>query len=134
MHLIIIIFSLPPHSSFVYIFTVYPSIINPPVDISVTVLEQIDSIILNCSARGVPTPTITWYRGNMELMGVEDRTTISAPHELSNVDGFYYVDSTLTISSSNRRDTDIYYCEAENTILGSQVIARRQFNVTVNCK
>ena len=103
---------------------------------SVTVLEQIDSIILNCSARGVPTPTITWYRGNMELMGVEDRTTISAPLDLESpdTDGFYNVDSTLTISPSNRDDTDKYYCEAENIVLGLQVTDRRQFNVTVNCK
>ena len=97
-------------------------------------LEQIDSIILNCSARGIPTPTITWYRGTMELMGVEDRTTISAPLESLNAEGFYNVDSTLTISPSSRDDTDKYYCEAENIVLRSQVTDRRQFNVTVNCK
>ena len=110
-----------------------PSVINPQVNISVTVLEQMGSIILNCSARGIPTPIVTWYRGTMELMGVEDRITISDPLESSDAEGFYYVDSTLTISPSNRDDTDIYYCEAENTVLGSQVIDRRQFNVTVNC-
>ena len=97
-------------------------------------LEQIDSIILNCSARGIPTPTITWYRGNMELMGVEDRTTISASLKSPDADGFYNVDLTLTISPSNRDDTDEYYCEAENIVLGLQVTDRRQFNVTVNCK
>ena len=90
--------------------------------------------MLNCTARGIPTPTIVWYRGDTVLTGAEDRTAITMPVASTDAEGFYYVESTLTISPSNRGDSDVYYCEAENTVLGSPTTARRAFNVTVNCK
>ena len=93
-----------------------------------------DDIIINCTARGIPTPTIVWYRGDTILTGAEDRIAITMPVASTDAEGFYYVESTLTISPSDRDDSDVYYCEAENIVLGSPLTARGVFNVTVNCK
>ena len=106
----------------------------PSVDETITLLEQLDDIILNCTARGIPTPTINWYDGDTILTGAEDRTFISMPVVSTDAEGFYYVESILTISPSDRDDSGMYYCEAENIVLGSPTTARRVFNVTVNCK
>ena len=114
--------------------TARPSITDPSDDLTITLLEQRDDIVLNCTARGIPTPTIVWYRGDTVLTGNEDRTAITMPVASTDAEGFYYVESTLTISPSDRDDSDVYYCEAENTVLGSSTTARRAFNVTVNCK
>ena len=92
-----------------------------------------DDILLNCTAMGVPAPTIVWYRETTRLTGTEARTTISDSGVTLDPDGFYFVDSMLTISSSSRDDSGTYWCEAENTILGSPRNDRRMFDVTVNC-
>ena len=89
--------------------------------------------MLNCTAMGVPAPTITWYHGTTQLTGTEARTTISDSRVTLDPDGLYLVDSTLTISQSGRDDSGTYWREAENTILGSPRNDRRMFDVTVNC-
>ena len=92
--------------------------------------EENDAVFI-CTARGFPTPTLTWYRGvmepdRMELTGAEEPMLI--------MEGFIVVTSTLTIPSVNRRDSDVYSCVATNTVLGSIRSNMRIFNLTVNCK
>ena len=89
--------------------------------------------MLNCTAMGVPAPTIVWYHGTTRLTGTEARTTISDGGITSDVDGFYFVESTLMVSPSVRDDSDMYRCEADNIILGSPWNDRRAFDITVNC-
>ena len=115
------------------IFIAPPNITSPIEDMTVRVLEQVEDIVLNCAAMGVPAPTIMWYRGTTQLTGTEVRTTISDGRITSDTDGFYFVNSTLTISPSNRDDSGTYWCETENTILGSPRNDRRMFNITLNC-
>ena len=105
----------------------------PEENIDVTVLEERDDIILNCTASGLPSPSIEWYRGTRLLIGTEDRTTITPETTSMNADGLYIVDSTLTISPSDRDDSDTYSCVATNTVLGATRTDSVDFNVTVNC-
>ena len=109
-------------------------ITDPSEDTNVTVLEQRDDIELNCTAFGVPAPAITWYRAGVRLIGSEGRVTISNGLVTPDAEGFLFVSSTLTVSPSDRRDSDRYSCQAENVVLGAPATATRLFNVTVNCK
>ena len=96
-------------------------------------LEQVEDIVLDCTVKGFPAPTITWNRGDTELTGAEDRITITNAAVSMDNDGFYVVESTLMISPSNRDDSDMYSCVATNTVLGSTRTDTRIFNLTVNC-
>lgn len=111
-----------------------PSSISFPIEnTDVTVLEERENIVLNCTARGLPAPTIEWYRGTRLLTGAEDRTTITPGATSMDADGLYIVDSTLTISPSDRDDSDTYSCVATNTVLDTTRTDSVDFNVTVNC-
>ena len=114
--------------------TASPMITVPLEDVNITVLEQMDNIELRCTARGVPAPSITWYRGNVPLTGAETRVMITDSMATSDADGFLFVNSTLLISPSERLDSGMYWCTAENVVLGAPAMDRRLFNVTVNCK
>ena len=114
-------------------FTAPPNITVPIEETDITVLEQTDDIVLNCTASGLPAPTIAWYRGTTRLTGAEERTTIAPGTSSVDEDGLYIVDSILTISPSNRDDSDMYSCEATNTVLGATRTDTLVFNVTVNC-
>ena len=110
--------------------TAPPSITSPVADVDITVVEGNDTVF-TCTARGFPTPTITWYRGVMET----ERMELTGAEELiMMMEGFIVVTSTLTISSVNRRDSDVYSCVATNSVLGSSRSDMRIFNLTVNCK
>ena len=114
--------------------SVAPSTITFPVEnIDVTVLEERDNLVLNCTASGLPAPTIQWYRGTRLLTEAEDRTTIAPGTPSMDADGLYIVVSTLTISPSGRDDSDTYSCIATNTVLGATRTDTVDFNVTVNC-
>lgn len=113
---------------------VAPSSISFPAEnTDVAVLEDRDDIVLNCTASGLPAPTIEWYRGTRLLTGAEARTTITPEATVMDADGRYIIDSTLMISPSDRDDSDTYSCVATNTVLGTTRTDTVDFNVTVNC-
>jgi hypothetical protein len=82
------------------------------------VILQSDSdntIVLNCSSTGKPTPSITWYK-NWEPLAMDDEKY-----------DFNVRNSILRILRSHSTDTGLYECYVTNRI-GS---AKRAFEVTV---
>ena len=116
--------------------TAPPSIVNPEQDM-VDEVNETDTIFLTCVARGFPAPTVAWYFGNESE---SDRLTSSGRIAIATSDpavdsyGFFVVTSNLTILDSNRRDTGIYICRANNTVLGEDHVGVRNFDLTVNCE
>ena len=78
------------------------------------------TIILNCTARGVPAPTFTWLTNN--------RSPITSTSSTDG-EGYTFITSILTITNIQRSDF-IYSCMASN--LGG--LDSRNFSLTVNCK
>lgn len=66
---------------------------------------QENDLILSCKVRGVPPPTITWLRDEMEIIN-DDRIQAIQHH-----DGV----CELVINKPTRRDSGKYMCRAENT-------------------
>ena len=72
-------------------------------------------IILNCTARGVTTPSIVWSRGSDPIME-DSRITITSSLLPDDGDGYSYVTSMLIILNSRQSDTGTYSCNAVNTV------------------
>ena len=96
-------------------------ITDPSNDASVE-FDEGDNVVLNCTARGIPRPNITWTPGPDSTRSV---TTFGSTDN----EGFDIITSNITIMNIQRSDT-LYTCNGSNT-LGSQI---RSFTLTVNCK
>ena len=88
--------------------TAVPVIVDSPQ--SVVAITD-DEASFNCSARGKPTPTITWWRDGVMLQS-DDKFEISS----SMGDEEYYTSSQLLISSIDLEDADTYICIAGNPV------------------
>ena len=97
----------------------------PPVILSVypeqnqtnyTVNETV-TVTFECSATGIPAPTITWFRNGIELRN--NRTTFNDPISTDHMrtrDGETVWRVTRTLDLANTADTDsgMYMCRATN--------------------
>lgn len=76
-------------------------------------LDQTDvatrTLIVNCSANGIATPTITWSNGS-QVLSTGGRVSISDV-----MSGEYQSTSILTISGALVEDSGTYTCNASNT-------------------
>ena len=109
---------------------------DPGQDILAEVSET-DPVFFTCVTRGFPAPMVEWY---LNTQSASDRLTtggrigIATSNPVADSDGFFVVTSNLTISDSNRRDTGVYICRANNTVLEQDRVEVRNFDLTVNCE
>ncbi|XP_011404665.2 PREDICTED: receptor-type tyrosine-protein phosphatase delta-like isoform X2 [Amphimedon queenslandica] len=106
------------------VINVRPNILYPSSN-AVFYVNESSSISILCSATGLPSPSITWYRNTVQLTGVSDgqfnningRISISESliQEFVTADGVInQTNQTLTLMA-NRSDTnDNYTCRADN--------------------
>ena len=75
-----------------------------------------DPVTFQCSATGVPPPTIQWYRGGRLLdSSMDSRLNLSNPIITALPRSLATVSRTLTISSVMASDTDTSYsCNVSN--------------------
>ena len=108
------------------------TIINPSLDSNISISEQ-DDVVLMCTARGFPTPVISW---NYETMSDSDEriTVTSLTPVYMDSSGLFTVESTLIISQSTRHSSGRYSCRATNTITGSVRMDLKVYEITVKCK
>ena len=77
--------------------------------------------MFECTATGIPPPTISWYRNGTELNeGLDPRITLSNHSEplLVSSDGgvFYSVSRALVLTDTRDDDSNDYTCFATNIV------------------
>ena len=106
------------------LFLVSPVIAFPPDGFTLTVNET-EVAIFECTATGIPPPTISWYRNATELgEGLDPRITLSNHSEplLVSSDGgvLYSVSRSLQLENAADNDSGFYSCTASNIIENSE--------------
>ena len=102
------------------------------------VVNETNSIIFECSASGIPAPTISWFRVNqtMSTMLTNGTRSLIAPPQVTTYelpDGrgtASLVTSTLTIPATQDDDSGQYACQAVNDFRNET----RQFELIVQGK
>ena len=100
------------------------TITSPLADTTVTEDEGTATVMLTCTATGVPQPSFTWSPSTGARISIVNGAAVA------DSDGLVSVNSTLTISSLVREDAGTYNCTASNTA----TLATRKFTLAVNCK
>ena len=83
------------------------SVMNYTVDLDNTATFQ-------CVATGIPAPTITWFRGGVELNSL---VMLNAPSISTNAEMVYQVIHTLTLNITEDNDSGTYQCRATNAAM-----------------
>ena len=101
-----------------FIYTVVPSILFPPVNLTYVVNET-DPVIFMCLAAGIPPPEITWIRNGVPLDDNVDPhislSNLTDPDVFPTTGGnIYSVSRNMTISNSRDNDSDTYICVVFN--------------------
>ena len=74
-------------------------------------------VTFRCTATGIPTPDITWYRNGSSLLSSSDpRITVGPPSQQLLSSGLYQVVQTLTITNTADSDSGSYSCVGNNTV------------------
>ena len=84
-------------------------------------------VSFTCVARGAPAPSITWSETSGDGIGI-----VSSP-AVTDSDGFFIVNSTLTISNLTRSNAGDYTCTARNAVMGVGVMETTTFTLSVIC-
>ena len=124
-----------------------PEIIFPSNSFTGYVINVTDSVTFECTATGIPPPTIQWLRGGMLLtpegeLGsgqslvstgeLNSRLMLGEPSQMmipTPAGNIYQVERNLTFNT-NGSDTDTYTCMASN-INAVQPIATQNFTLFV---
>ena len=119
-------------------YTDLPRILTPVINFTYIVNES-DSVTFNCSASGIPAPTISWLRvgQNGSATNIDDtrfsisQSQVDDNYELPDGRGTgFLVTSQLAISITQDEDSGQYQCLAENDVGNTT----REFELVVQSK
>ncbi len=101
------------------------------------VVNQTNSATFVCTATGLPTPLVQWYRGDLLLngtgMGIISRVEVNNTMMYEILGQISTVKSMITITDTIGSDSDIYSCVASNALINNGVMedGRDQQDVTL---
>lgn len=72
------------------------------------------TVVLTCTAFGIPSPTVSWYREDSLLMN-DTRVSIDT-EDTTDENENTFVASTLRISSTEESDSGSYNCSVDNGV------------------
>lgn len=109
---------------------VYVIIIIDPVHFTTEIPDEIvgqygESVSVNCSASGNPTPVLKWYRNGIEQCS-------SANLIIESTSSFTEAQSSLKITSLSERDDATYNCTATNTLPSGNFTQMTSFDLRVS--
>lgn len=114
-------------SSFI-LYTVLPEIQS---NFDETVVDEGDSLAVNCNATGNPAPTLTWLHNGAPVMnpmlGTPSMQTLNLPNDTGLT---YVVSLLLNITEVEEDNSGTYVCQAINDA-GTDTAS---FNLTVQCE
>ena len=120
--------SVETHFKFLF-STVIPNI-TFPLDGQLYTINEFNPVVFECTATGIPAPTITWYRGGVLLNG--SRITLSdhsEPVAFSTQYGdIFLITRALIFDNTMDSDTGTYTCLADNSVEPS---ATQEFELAV---
>lgn len=122
--------------NYFYFIIAPPTIVDPEQDVLLEVNET-DNVFFTCVVRAFPAPTVAWYlntQSESDQLTSGGRIGIVTSDPALDLDGFFVVTSNFSISDSNRRDTGVYICRANNTVQEQNRVQIRNFDLTVNCE
>ena len=98
---------------------------------SIYVTNETSPVTFQCTATGIPTPSIIWLKGGIVLSSNSDPwIVIGSPNQQLLSSGVYQVTQTLTITNTADSDSGNYLCVGNN-IAGSST---DQFELIVQSK
>ena len=97
---------------YIYVHTVTPSVVIPPVD---EIRDQTENITFLCQAVGEPVPDISWYFNGV-MINVSDNS--SKYMIMSRSLNITTTENTLTVYNVTSSDVGTYTCDSSN-IIGS---------------
>ena len=107
-----------------------------PTDGFTLTVNETEVALFECTATGIPAPTISWFRNGTELSG-DSHITLSnhtAPTLVQGDGGMVYsVSRTLMLSDTRDDDSDTYTCRATNMAGSDNMIrtAEQDFELVV---
>ncbi len=102
------------------------------------VVNQTNSATFVCTATGLPTPLVQWYRGDLLLNGtgmdINSRVELNNTIMYGSLGQISTVISMITITDTIGGDSDTYSCVASNALINNGVMedGRDQQNVTLS--
>ena len=118
--------------------TVVP-VIQPESGLPDYTVNEMEAVTFECSATGIPPPTITWYRDGVLLSG--DRVTLinQTLMDFTRMDNenVQMVTRMLTLANTNDGDSGNYTCNATNTagedLEEFELVVQSEFYIAVHC-
>ena len=102
-----------------YLSAVVP-IITIPMDNFTLTVNETEVALFQCTATGIPPPTISWYRNGTELLSGDSRITLNNHTTPTLVQGdggmVYSVSRTLMLADTVDDGSDTYTCRASNIV------------------
>ena len=98
---------------------------------STYVTNEMLAVTFQCTATGIPAPSIIWYRNSTDLSSSSDpRIEVGSPSQQLLSSGVYQVTQTLIITNTADSDSGNYSCVGNNTA-GNDTV---QFQLIVQSK
>ena len=98
-------------------FAVIPDVVSSQL---VYIVNETDTVTFQCTAIGIPSPTLSWFDGSVALNDSDSRVTIGDASSQLLTSLLYQVTQNVTILNADSDDNGSYSCLAGNSVGSDQ--------------